>query len=235
MRRNGLSRFFILIGFICLLAAGGLYLWNVEESNRAGDAADAIQEKLIEELREEMEEESSSEPEDEDKPSIKPEDIIPAEEPPMESYTTMVDGYPYIGILDIPDIGISLPVMADWDYTRLRISPCRFSGTPYKNDLVICGHNYARHFSPIKWIDIGKDVYFTAMNGDRFHYVVGNRETVQPESVEEMMLNSNNSESKREWDLTLFTCNTGGQTRCAVRCLRVEESESEKDSKKPEE
>ena len=39
MRRNGLSRFFILIGFICLLAAGGLYMWNVEESNRAGEAA----------------------------------------------------------------------------------------------------------------------------------------------------------------------------------------------------
>ena len=25
------------------------------------------------------------------------------------------------------------------------------------------------------------------------------------------------------WDLTLFTCYVGGQTRCAVRCVRVED------------
>ena len=24
-----------------------------------------------------------------------------------------------------------------------------------------------------------------------------------------------------DWDLTLFTCNTSGQTRCAIRCQRV--------------
>ena len=25
-----------------------------------------------------------------------------------------------------------------------------------------------------------------------------------------------------DWDLTLFTCTTGGSARCAVRCTRVE-------------
>ena len=34
----------------------------------------------------------------------------------------------------------------------------------------------------------------------------------------------NNAAPQAEpWDLTLFTCNTGGQTRCAVRCIRAED------------
>ena len=43
-----------------------------------------------------------------------------------------------------------------------------------------------------------------------------------------MIQNTNNTKDgsvTSEWDLTLFTCNTGGQTRCAVRCSRVRKEE----------
>ena len=138
--------------------------------------------------------------------------------------TIVVDGYEYIGILEMPSLDLTLPVMKDWDYDRLKISPCRFSGSYYADDLVICAHNYAKHFSPVKWIDIGADVYFTNVLGLTIHYVVTNRETVEPTDVATMVENTKNSESSiLEWDMTLFTCNTGGQTRCAVRCSRVED------------
>lgn len=227
----------VIIGM--LLVAGALLLtaWNMYDSDRAGEASDSVRRELIAHLGAEDEAWSDDAdgaspegdiPSAEVDPGIQPEvkegSLMPGEEPPMESYTYMMDGYPYIGILDVPDLGISLPVMADWNYERLRISPCRYSGTPYNNDLVIAGHNYPSHFSPLKWVDIGTDVFFTTMDGVQFHYIVSNRETVQPYSVAEMVENENNSESTRDWALTLFTCNTGGQTRCAVRCVRAEES-----------
>lgn len=141
----------------------------------------------------------------------------------------MIDGYEYIGILEIPSLGLTLPVMKEWDYDRLKISPCRFTGSYYTDDLVICAHNYAKHFSPIKWIEIGADVYFTNVEGLTIHYIVTNRETVEPTDVATMIENSKNSEtSKMEWDMTLFTCNTGGQTRCAVRCSRAQEESGQK-------
>ena len=52
--------------------------------------------------------------------------------------------------------------MNEWDYTRLKISPCRFTGSYYSDDLVICAHNYMRHLGPLLQIGIGEDIYFTS-------------------------------------------------------------------------
>ena len=52
------------------------------------------------------------------------------------------------------------------------------------------------------------------MEGTTFRYAVSSFETIGPNDVEGMITG--------DWDLTLFTCNTSGQTRCAIRCLRIE-------------
>ena len=153
-------------------------------------------------------------------------DFEPDDSADMPTFT--VDGYNYIGILEIPSLELTFSVMDGWDYTRLKISPCVYSGSYKTNDLVICAHNYARHFSPVKWIDMGADVYLITVDRKVYHYRVTNRETVQPDSVEHMIENTNNTADgsvTNEWDLTLLTCNTGGQTRCAVRCGRASEKE----------
>ena len=136
--------------------------------------------------------------------------------------TETVNGYAYIGILDIPSVGVHLPVMHDWDMERLKISACRYTGSYYEDDLVICGHNYAKTFSPIRWTAIGAEVTFTTVDGTVIPYKVSNIETIQPTAVSEMVFNDKNSDSEKTWDLTLFTCNVGGQTRCAVRCIRTD-------------
>ena len=94
----------------------------------------------------------------------------------------------------------------------------RYSGSWRAGDLVICAHNYPQHFSPIKWITPGTEVWFTAADGTVLAYTVLTRETVRPTAISEMVENQANSDSGADWDLTLFTCNTGGETRCAVRC-----------------
>lgn len=208
-KRKGKGNFLIAIGIVFIIAASGLVIYNVLDASRAEEASNQIAHDLMDEIRDSIEDNLAA---------------FPYGSPDTPMPTIVVDGYEYIGILEMPSLDLTLPVMKDWDYDRLKISPCRFSGSYYADDLVICAHNYAKHFSPVKWIDIGADVYFTNVLGLTIHYVVTNRETVEPTDVATMVENTKNSESSiLEWDMTLFTCNTGGQTRCAVRCSRVED------------
>ena len=203
----------ILLGILMLLGAVGLVAYNFWDANRANEAAEQISEQLIEKIDENVKSEETAAP----APYLDPNTPMPVEE---------IDGYEYIGILEIPSEELSLPVMAEWDYDRLKISPCRFVGSYYADDLVICAHNYDLHLGRLLSIDIGVDVYFTNVEGLTIHYIVTNRETVEPTAVEQMIENTGNSEtSLLDWDLTLFTCNLGGQTRCAVRCSRVKDAQ----------
>lgn len=51
-----------------------------------------------------------------------------------EMPTAQIDGYDYIGTLTIPALELGLPVMAQWDYDRLTIAPCRQFGTTQTDD-----------------------------------------------------------------------------------------------------
>ena len=97
------------------------------------------------------------------------------------------------------------------------------------DDMVICAHNYARFFAPIRGIGMGEEVCFFSAEGTVYRYSVTNRETLEPSMVEEMITNtrpSSDGTEVRDWDLTLFTCFPGGRTRCAVRCIRISEEEN---------
>ena len=213
MRKNGKGNILITLGILMILGAIGLTGYNFWDANRAKEASDQITEQLIEKIDESVNEEDTA------APYVDPNTPMPVE---------VIDGYEYIGILEIPSKGLSLPVMNEWDYTRLKISPCRFCGSYYADDLVICAHNYDTHLGQLLSIDIGADVYFTGVGGLTIHYIVTNRETAEPTAVEQMVENTGNSgTSLLEWDMTLFTCNLGGQTRCAVRCSRVEDGKGE--------
>ena len=132
--------------------------------------------------------------------------------PDMEMPVKTVDGRDYIGTLSIPSLGILLPVQNEWNYPNLRVSPCRYSGTAYKGNFVICAHNYDRHFGQIKNLRYGDKISFLDLDGNRFSYIIEEVETLRPTAVEEM--------TSDEWDLTLFTCTLGGSTRIAVRCMK---------------
>ena len=232
-RRNPVGKILITAGLLCLLGAAGLGIYNVWDSYRAGKASAEIETVLIGRIKENMEGESGQSPDKEngqDGSETAEEDsllqTVPMESPELTPYKDMpveeIDGYRYIGFLEVPSLGLSLPVMENWDYTRLKISPCRYTGSYYTDDLVICGHNYFRHFTPVKdSLGMGEDVYFTNVLGESIHYKTVNKETLAPTNIAEMVSNNSNSESQDDWDLTLFTCNLGGQTRAAVRCQRI--------------
>ena len=203
----------MVTGLLLMVAALFLIIRYHREAQEAGDSAAAVAEALNEIIPKGL-----GTGVDQISPASAMEQQYAAQ---MQVYpemqTVQIDNFNYIGMISVPSQGIELPVMDSWDYYRLKIAPCWYSGSYYSDDLVICGHNFPQHFSPLKWVDIGADVYFTAVDGQVYHYMVLERETVKPLDIEVMLDNSTG------WDLTLFTCNTGGQTRCAVRCARVED------------
>lgn len=130
--------------------------------------------------------------------------------PDMEMPTREIEGRTYIGMLEVPALELSLPVMSEWSYPRLKKAPCRYVGSIYSRDMIICGHNYDRHFGRLKELAVGEEVRFTDMDGNVFIYSISGAEQLGKFAVEEMLAG--------DWDLTLFTCTKGGQSRVTVRC-----------------
>lgn len=130
-----------------------------------------------------------------------------------EMPTIIIDGYDYIGYLSIPVLELTLPVMSTWDYERLKLAPCRQYGSIYSDDLVIAAHNYKSHFGMLETLEEGAAVYFTDAEGNVTAYTVGLVEKVMPDQVEYV--------KESDWELTLYTCTLGGQSRIVARCARL--------------
>lgn len=125
-----------------------------------------------------------------------------------------VEGEDYIGVLDIPSLGLSLPVMDNWSYPKLRKAPCRYSGSFLTDDMIIAGHNYKRHFGQLSRLKQGDMITFTDVDGFVYTYLVADIETLAGTDIDDM--------KSGNWELTLFTCTYGGKSRVTVRCLREE-------------
>lgn len=187
----------MVFGAVLILAALSLFTWNQYEASKAESAVQQIVPQIIRYI--EYAEPSGKEP-----------------EPPPDPYdpamtVAEINGHGYVGYLEIPALELSLPVMSEWDYERLKISPCRYAGSAKTNDLVIAAHNYEKHFGRLKDLSAGDTVIFTDMDGIVRHYTVSAAEVLSAEGVEEM--------TSGEYDLTLFTCTYGGQSRMTVRCV----------------
>lgn len=193
-RRTGV---WLLAGVLFLLASLGLVGYNLYTSQQAGESAQHVMEQMVARGAVSASAESAE-----------------AKTPQM--LTEMIDGRAYVGAIEIPSLKLSLPVLAGWSYDLLKIAPCRYAGSCYENNLVLCAHNYRSHFNALRWIEMGEDVYFTTVNGEVFHYITVNRETLQPGEVARMR------KTDGSWDLTLFTCYIGGYSRCTVRCERAD-------------
>jgi sortase A len=138
-----------------------------------------------------------------------PEDLFENKE--MKSLN--IDGYDYIATINIPALNLELPVMSDWDYKRMKISPCRYYGSIFTNDLVIAAHNFDNVFGRIKYLNEGDLLILTDMNNDEYIYKVEVVEILEANDVKEMI--------ESEFDLTLYTCTKGGLSRVTVRLNRV--------------
>lgn len=187
----------MFLGLCCLCSAGALTLSNRLEETR-GEKASYRVEKILEE------------------------DVIPSlPEAGDAGYGTTatqiqtieIDGHDYIGVLEIPSLELSLPVLYQWSDELLKEAPCRYQGSFLNDTMIIAGHNYRKHFSRIKGMKPGDTIRFTDVNGGVYQYIVDDLEKIKGSDIQGM--------EEGEWDLTLFTCSYGGQDRIAVRCVRI--------------
>lgn len=194
---NKKSGILVALGLLLLVAAAVLTGYNIRSGSNAAKASAEVLAEMASRLSKQE--------------SAVPDYIL---DPNMEMPTFRIDGADYIGVVLIPALDAELPVADEWSYVQLRVSPCRYAGSAYTDSLIVCGHNYSSHFGNLKYLELGDSVIFTDADGNVFNYEVAQVETLQPTAVEEM--------KSEEWDLTLFTCTIGGQSRVTVRCNRIE-------------
>ena len=206
--RSKIGIFCMLIGLFLISGAVFLFLSN----NRDEKNAETHVQNLIPVLMEEVKQVQESSESGVALPDNKPVELLTQEDVVMTE--TVIDGHAYIGYLEIPDLGLTLPVMSDWSYAKLQISPCRFSGSLRGEDLVIMAHNYTSHFGFLKTLTEGSQIIFYDMNGVIWEYEVVALDVLPGDAVEEMIAG--------EYDLTLFTCATNRSHRITIRCDKVE-------------
>lgn len=184
-------------GLVLVLASLCLALYNNYSENKAAKESAKVLSKIV----------VTSNPDQAETPDY----LI---SPNVEMLRKEINGKYYVGTISVPALSLNLPVIDEWSYDNFKIAPCVYEGTPYKNNLIICAHNYRKHFGALRNLIPGDEITFKDMEGNVFTYEVMYTELLDDEAIEEM--------SSGEWDLTLFTCTYGGATRITVRCKKVE-------------
>lgn len=221
----------MILGALLVLGAVSLFTINQYEASQAEKASDVLLPQLMDIIKERQLTASDADttvrlPEPDDTPNLPESSSGPSDLPvvpitPPDVYEPVsvemteveIDGYAYIGYISIPDLGLELPIMSEWDYPRLKIAPCRYMGTVKGDDLVLLAHNYNKHFGKLKKLTPGAIVSFTDVDGATTNYEVVSLVTLQPTDVEKVTASG--------YDLTLFTCTYGGRTRVTVYCDRI--------------
>lgn len=199
--RNKFGKICLFLGVLQLCCAMSLYLYNRNEDSQAQQGSQVVLPQILEQI-----------PQDPDQDRLE-EQLIPLEfrDPASFQMTEVtINGYGYIGYLSIPSLELNLPIMGSWDNVRLQIAPCRYYGSVNGENLVLMAHNYDAHFGRISQLKTGDPVVFTDMDGISSSYRVVAQDILAPDAVEEM--------TAGDFDLTLFTCTYGGESRVTVYC-----------------
>lgn len=208
-RKSKAGTILITAGSLLLAAALILVGYNLVDEYRAGKTAEHVLEVLQQQMP--AHEEQNAQEDAAQEQTELPDYVL---NPDMEMPTQEIEGNDYIGVVDIPSLGLSLPVMSEWSYSKLKIAPCRYHGSAYTGCLTIVAHNYRTHFGLVRDLPVGTQVFFTDVKGRQFSYEVSDVETIEATAIEDAV--------SSEWDLTLITCTAGGQARLAVRCLKTD-------------
>ena len=216
--RNRAPFALLLLGVVLMCSAVLLAVYNLNVQDQAGRDSEEISENLTQyipvvrsengrplQVPSEQTPQQAQEPVAEETP-----DFILNPEMPMPAIE--IDGKRYIGMLNIPYLGLRLPVAAEMTNEQLRLTPCKYYGSAYTDDFVIGGHNYNSHLGGIHVLPQGSLVEFLDADGNLFTYHVAEMEILNPEDVSPMV--------ESGYPLTLFTCTLGGQQRVTIRCSK---------------
>ena len=135
----------------------------------------------------------------------------PADLPAPEVTGDPWAGYGVIGVVGLPDLGLSLPVLADYTQDLLAVAPCRYTDdlALEPGQLVVAGHNYRTHFGRLGELAPGSRITWQNLDGVTYTYTVT--------EVTEIDAGDREALEQGDWDLTLFTCDVTRTRRILVR------------------
>lgn len=197
----------ISLGAVLILSALLLFVYNQWEDQKAGESA----EKMLADVQTAITQQIESSPAQPEKE----ESAEREETEPEETKISMINGYNYIGVLNLPTLNLELPVLSDCDEALLKVAPCRDFGDLATDDLVIAAHNYRRHFGRLSQLSYGDQVTFTDMDGNVHVYQVAEISMIAPTDV--------NLVADSAYELVLYTCDYTNQNRIMVGCRKIAE------------
>lgn len=122
-----------------------------------------------------------------------------------------VGGKDFIGLVDIPAFGLTLPIRSSWDAGNVSSSPCRFWGSVYDGSLIVGGADQSGQFDCLDKIQNGDVVTVTDMTGAEFSYAVDRIDRSSSAQAQVLM----NSPAH----LTLFVRDAYNLNYIIVRCV----------------
>lgn len=182
----------IVLGLLLTFSAAGLYAHYEYRAKAAGANA----QELLQEVKQGIRERKQT--------------TVLLEAPEGQMVQDSVKGHGVIGILQIEEAGIQLPVLGNWSYENLEYGPCRYSGSLEDGNLVLMGHNYAGHLANLDLVEQGDVVEFFDVTGASYTFAVAETADIAPTQIEAV--------TETEYPLTVFTCTPGGQNRYVVYC-----------------
>lgn len=204
MRKRG-SFVLLLLGAALLCAALLLAAKNRREETSAGEAAAALLAQAEQTIAQ-----HAAPPAAVPTPapsSAVEETLSPS---PSASPSAAPEGPAFLGVLSVPAVSLTVPVLAEWSYYHLTLAPCRDCGSIETGDLVIAAHNYDTHFGRLSRIAPGDSVYFTDMAGSTTEYAAASVEQRDPSDAEGVRGSG--------YPLVLYTCSWDCTARVTVFC-----------------
>ena len=126
--------------------------------------------------------------------------------------------YETIGVVKIPKINVTYPILSQTTDALMKVAPCKFHG-PSPNEignLCIIAHNYRRKgvfFSDVDTLAVGDIVEIQDLSQRTIKYEIYDIHTVTPDNVTDTTQKTNGRK-----EVTLITCTDNSEQRIIVRC-----------------
>ena len=130
--------------------------------------------------------------------------------------TVNLSGYEVTGILQIPDLNRSWPIIASGDAAATAKIPSIYGGNPAGGDLVITDSADNRQFASLKGLPDGSKVVFTDISGHEYRYQLATVETVPSSKLSAI------ARHRERWDAAIITPNFSGRSQIVIRLVKAE-------------
>ena len=210
--RVEIERYITVMSVACLVLGGGLGIYHFYTENQIEAMNNEIVSKMFVQMDKEKSNENNVDIFDTVNVARDGEELIEeGDDQTKKESLVPADGREYIGIIEVQELGIRLPVLKNYTDADMKTTPCVYFGTRENDNLVIVGHNYDSQFGNFNKLDSSQEVnaILTLLDGTKYYYKSKSLENLNPNQIDEML--------SGEWDMTLFTCSYSGEKRIALR------------------